>query len=96
MPSLPSPQSSTPSRRSSLGALSPNPSFSDDENVPSSQEDLSNPQPINDKDVSCTDPEVKSALKEITSILNTVVKRVERVENESFMLLLFVPNQGLL
>ena len=50
--------------------------------MPSPQEDLSNPQPINDKDVSCTDPEVKSALKEITSILNTVVKRVERVENE--------------
>ena len=28
------------------------------------------------------DPEVKSALREITSLLNTVVKRVEKVENE--------------
>ena len=29
-----------------------------------------------------TDPGVKSALQEITSLLNTVVKRVERVETE--------------
>ena len=88
MPSLQSPQSSTPSRRSSLRTLSPNPSFSDNENVPSPQEDLFNPQPVNDKDVSCTDPEVKSALKEITSILNTVVNLLLQKTRKCLFLLL--------
>lgn len=41
-------------------------------------EDTDNSSHMQDKG----DPEVKSALREITSLLNTVVKRVEKVENE--------------
>lgn len=52
------------------------PCHSDDENLSA----LSTQQSTTDHTNS--DPTVKSALKEITCLLNTVVKRVERVENE--------------
>ena len=77
--------SSTPNRlsgNSSLRAPSPDPSFSDDENAPPLQESITTPRSVSGDNNVCTGLEVKSALQEITSLLNTVVKRVERVEDE--------------
>lgn len=74
--------SSTPKRR--FTAVAPSftaETFSEDENAVTS--------PVQDcisrggaEEEGCGGKEVKSALKQITSLLNTVVQRVERVENE--------------
>ena len=79
---------STPHRPKTSGAC-PSPfSSTDDESsvpaVPPSVPPTSTPtnaslSPVASLD---SDPSVKLALKEITSLLNTVVKRVERVESE--------------
>lgn len=73
---------STPRRPISGGAGPPHFSSTDDESCAAATPSVAPTcTPTNASSVD-SDPSVKLALKEITSLLNTVVKRVERVESE--------------